>query len=46
LITAGEAGIVNIWVPSDENDKDMITSKCSLKELSKVSLKNHNFKPY
>lgn len=44
MITGGEAGILNVWTPS--NDLDINTDKCSFKELPKVSLKNRTSKPY
>lgn len=47
MVTGGEAGILNVWVPSDdENNSVENTGKCTLKELPKVSLKNHSSKPY
>lgn len=46
MITGGEAGILNVWIPSDENDTSAMTKKCSLKNMSKVSLKNRKSKPY
>ncbi|XP_027854042.2 WD repeat-containing protein 89 [Aphis gossypii] len=47
MVTGGEAGILNVWVPSDdENNSVDNTGKCTLKELPKVSLKNHSSKPY
>lgn len=46
MITGGEAGILNVWVPSNENDTSIMTKKCSLKKVPKVSLKNHKSKPY
>jgi len=46
LVTVGEAAIINVWVPSDENYGDINIGKCSFKQLPKVSLKNHNSKPY
>lgn len=46
LITGGEAGMFNIWVPTEENKVNIPTEKCSLKELPKVSLKNCSSKPY
>lgn len=47
MVTGGEAGILNVWVPSDdENNSVGNTGKCTLKELPKVSLKNHSSKPY
>lgn len=45
MITGGEAGILNVWVPGDGNDVNA-SEKCSLKEMPKVSLKNRNSKPY
>lgn len=44
MITGGEAGILNVWLPS--NDLDITNEKCSLKELPKVSLKHRTSKPY
>lgn len=44
MITGGEAGILNIWVPNDKNEE--VTNKCSLKELPKVSKKYRTSKPY
>jgi len=48
MVTGGEAGILNVWVPSDDenNSVDNTGGKCTLKELPKVSLKNHSSKPY
>lgn len=45
MITGGEAGILNVWVPSNTNDEKN-TNKCSFKEMPKVSLKNRTSKPY
>lgn len=44
MITGGEAGILSIWDPIDENGVN--TEKCSLKALPKVSLKKSTSKPY
>lgn len=46
MITGGEAGILNVWVPTDQNDVNLTAGKSSLKELSKISTKNHKTKPY
>lgn len=47
MITGGESGILNVWVPNDEENNSVANpGKCMLKELPKVSLKNHSSKPY
>jgi len=46
MITGGEAGILNIWAPSEENSADITTEKCALKKMPKVSLKKRASKPY
>lgn len=46
MVTGGESGIINVWIPSDGNDENITSNKCSLKQLPKVSLKNRNSKPY
>lgn len=45
MITGGEAGILNVWIPSNGNDEEN-NDKCSLKKLPKVSLKHRSSKPY
>lgn len=44
MITGGEAGILNVWVPDDGND--ITTDKCTFKELPTVGRKNRTSKPY
>ncbi|XP_050419901.1 WD repeat-containing protein 89 [Adelges cooleyi] len=46
IITGGEAGILNVWTPKDDNSSRVVIDKSSLKHIPKVSLKNKTRKPY